>query len=65
MTCRIERPDTRQHLTEFAEPTKETACVYGGVHTRQHLTEFAEPTKETACVYGGVHTRANGDVVRI
>ena len=34
MTCRIERPDTRQHLTEFAEPTKETACVYGGVHTR-------------------------------
>ena len=34
VTCRIERPDTRQHLTEFAEPTKETACVYGGVHTR-------------------------------
>ena len=38
VTCRIERPDTRQHLTEFAEPTKETACVYGGVHTRADWT---------------------------
>ena len=34
MTCRIERPDTRQHLTACAEPTEENACVKRGVHTR-------------------------------
>ena len=48
MTCRIERPDTRQHLTACAEPTEENACVKRGVHTclvggRTKLEPFVVP----------------------
>ena len=46
MTCRIERPDTRQHLTACAEPTEENACVKRAVHTRLEQGRFAWPRIE-------------------
>ena len=30
---RINRPDTRQHLTR-RQPHPKTSCIHGGVHTR-------------------------------
>jgi len=33
---RINRPDTRQHLTRRQPPSK-TSCIHGGVHTRTLL----------------------------
>ena len=54
----LQRPDTRQHLTACLQPSKENACINGGVHTRQHLTACLQPSKENACINGGVHTRS-------
>ena len=62
MTCRIERPDTRQHLTEFAESTKETACVYGGVHTRADWTPIGVVTRRFSSILGGQTATPNNNL---
>ena len=35
MSCRINRPDRRLHLTTCTEPFEENACIQGGVHRRR------------------------------
>ena len=34
MSCRINRPDRRLHLTTCTKPFEENACIQGGVHRR-------------------------------
>jgi hypothetical protein len=34
MNGRITRPDTRPHLIACPQPTKDSACINGGIHTR-------------------------------
>ena len=43
------RPDTRQHLTAYIEPSQRKACICGGVHTRPHTRP---PTRGRTCSNG-------------
>ena len=51
MSCRINRPDRRLHLTTCTEPFEENACIQGGVHRRPagRPSPGLQPQKEGTC----------------